>query len=78
MQKSSQRRPGTRQSWDIIPVDLNLLIETRSYEVDEFEITGELLPFLKSTADEEVALIQGKWSSSARMKKHPGELSISL
>lgn len=45
------------QAGDIVPADLRL-VEARALEIDEFEITGELLPITK-TANEEATLYQG-------------------
>ena len=46
------------QSGDIIPADLKL-IESRSLEIDEFDITGELLPVAKRISSEDVFAYMG-------------------
>lgn len=46
------------QAGDVVPADLKL-VEARGLEVDEFDITGELLPVAKQVADEEVILYRG-------------------
>lgn len=46
------------QTGDMIPADLKL-IEARSLEVDEFDITGELIPVYKTITDEDVFLYMG-------------------
>ena len=46
------------QTGEIVPADLKL-IEARSLEVDEFDITGELLPVLKTTSSEDVFVYMG-------------------
>lgn len=46
------------QAGDIVPADLKL-VEARSLEVDEFEITGEILPVIKKVGDDDVMLYMG-------------------
>jgi len=46
------------QTGDVIPADLKL-IEARALEIDEFDITGELLPVEKKVNAEDVTLYQG-------------------
>jgi Ca2+-transporting ATPase len=43
---------------DLIPADLKLT-EARSLEVDEFDITGELIPVNKTISNEDVFLYMG-------------------
>jgi len=46
------------QTGDIVPADLKL-IESRSLEVDEFDVTGELLPVLKKISSADVFVYMG-------------------
>lgn len=46
------------QTADVVPADLRL-IEAEGLEVDEFDITGELLPVIKKVGDEDVILHAG-------------------
>ena len=46
------------QAGDAVPADLKL-VEARGLEVDEFDITGEIMPVIKKVADEEVMLYMG-------------------
>lgn len=46
------------QTGDTIPADMKL-IEARSLEVDEFDITGELIPVYKTITNEDVLLYMG-------------------
>ncbi len=46
------------QTGDIVPADLKL-VEARSLEVDEFDITGELMPVVKTIASEDVFVYMG-------------------
>jgi len=46
------------QTGDLIPADLKL-IEARSLEVDEFDITGELIPVYKTISNEDDFLYRG-------------------
>jgi Ca2+-transporting ATPase len=46
------------QTGDVIPADLKL-VEARALEIDEFDITGELLPVEKKVNAEKVILYQG-------------------
>ncbi|NMB80394.1 MAG: cation-transporting P-type ATPase [Ignavibacteria bacterium] len=46
------------QTGDVIPADLKL-IEARSVEIDEFELTGELLPVRKTIAEKDVFVYMG-------------------
>lgn len=46
------------QTGDIVPADLKL-IETRGLEIDEFDITGELLPVVKKADNTDVRLYMG-------------------
>jgi P-type E1-E2 ATPase len=43
---------------EIVPADLKL-VEAKGLEVDEFDITGELLPVVKEVKDEDVILYAG-------------------
>lgn len=46
------------QAGDLVPADINL-IEARNLEVDEFELTGELLPVIKTANGDEAVLFMG-------------------
>ena len=46
------------QAGDIVPADLKL-VEARGLEVDEFEITGEIMPVVKKVDDDVVILYMG-------------------
>ena len=46
------------QAGDFVPADLNL-VEARGLEIDEFEITGEILPVIKKVDDPDRILYMG-------------------
>jgi Ca2+-transporting ATPase len=46
------------QAGDIIPADLKL-VEARGLEIDEFEITGEIMPVIKKIDDNDVMIYMG-------------------
>ena len=46
------------QTADIVPADLKL-VEANGLEIDEFDITGELLPIIKELEDKDVVLYAG-------------------
>lgn len=46
------------QAGDIVPADLKL-IEAWELEIDEFDVTGEIMPVVKKLADEDVFLYMG-------------------
>lgn len=46
------------QAGEIVPADLKL-VEARALEIDEFDITGEILPVIKEVKDDDVMLYMG-------------------
>lgn len=46
------------QTADVIPADLKL-VEANGLEIDEFDITGELLPVIKEVGEADVILYAG-------------------
>lgn len=46
------------QAGEVVPADLNL-VEARGIEVDEFEITGEIMPVIKKADDQDGKLYMG-------------------
>jgi cation transport ATPase len=46
------------QAGDIVPADLKL-IEARALEVDEFELTGEIMPVVKRLGEDDVIIHMG-------------------
>lgn len=46
------------QTGDIVPADLKL-VEASGLEIDEFEITGEIMPVIKKVDDDDVFIYSG-------------------
>lgn len=46
------------QAGDLVPADLKL-VEARGLEIDEFEITGEIMPVIKKADDQDVMIYMG-------------------
>ena len=46
------------QAGDLVPADLKL-IEARNFEVDEFDLTGEIMPVEKKVIEEDVFVYKG-------------------